>query len=118
MIEAAEVLTDAIGAERAEYEATVAVVWRGLAQEEKDLLARTLDDEIGPWRLLTATDAVAKVEAEVGDQGGCIPGYLAPNSQHEKGLRYEVERLRLRKFLRTVVNGDVLACSLRQVYKK
>ena len=118
MIDAAEILTDAIGADQAEYEATVAVVWRGLGPEEKDLLARTLDDEIGPWRLLTVTALTEKAEPANEDRGGYIPEYLSPNSRHEKGLRYEVERLRLRKFLQTVLTDDVLSRNLQVGYKK
>lgn len=95
----------------AEYEATVEVVWRGLGSEVKDWLMDTLDGETGPWQLWNGSSVGVKVAVAVETQGGYIPEYHAPSSRHGIGLRYAAERLRLQRFLRTVVNGDEQARS-------
>lgn len=101
-----------------EYEATVAVVWRGLTQEEKDLLVDTLDAEVGPWRPLNLLSAKHSEVVRAADLGGYIPEYLAPNCRSGTGLRSEVERLRLQRFLQTwdAFGGQVH--NHRQGYKR
>lgn len=102
----------------AEYNAIVQVVWRGLTLAERLLLADTLDDETGPWRVLSDLSEVQKAVESTETQGGYIPEYLSKSSRNGTGLRYEVERLRLQRFLQSVDFADAQDRNRQQGYKK